>query len=136
MGVALKSPTNVYSNASKNSNVLKDYVQGTILKYKSHNAEYYSAVVYVNGKARSGYINKEDVETAIQNEIQLKGIALKSSTSVYTNASTNSPTWKSYSVGSILTYRTFSNNWYEATVYVNGIRRTGYIHKSDVENCY
>ncbi|CAM4163482.1 SH3 domain-containing protein [Lederbergia lenta] len=133
-GVALKAPTNVHTSTSKSSNVLKGYAQGSILKFNSHNAEWYSAVVYLNGKAQNGYIHKSDVDVATQNQTQVKGVALQSPTRVYKSASTSSGAWKSYSVGSILVYRTFSADWYEATVYVNGSPKTGYIHKSHVEN--
>ena len=54
-------------------------------------------------------------------------------TPVYDLASTNAKVLKTYSKGSILKYRTLSNNWYEATVYINGKWHTGYIYKNDVE---
>ncbi|MBS3336809.1 hypothetical protein KCW11_13430, partial [Staphylococcus aureus] len=41
---------------------------------------------------------------------------------------------KTYSAGSLLKYKTFTSNWYQATVIINGKRQTGYIHKDHVEN--
>src|SRR5690625_6398559 len=39
---------------------------------------------------------------------------------------------KSYNQGTELKLKTFTNSWYEATVYINGKKYTGYINKSDV----
>jgi beta-N-acetylglucosaminidase len=132
-GIALKDPTKVYSSASTNSSVLKNYQKGSILKYTSYNSQWYRATVYVNGQKRTGYINRSDVENSEVNQAPLRGIALKSTTNIYADAS-NRQVLKKYPAGSILIYRTFSKNWYEATVYVNGKRKTGYIIKSHVEN--
>lgn len=133
-GIALKEPTHVYESKSIESKKLKSYAKGTILQYQSGEANWYKAVVYLNGKPRNGYIYKDDVETSTKNQADFKGVALKKPTKVYKNASTQSAYWKSYSEGSILQYRTFSKDWYEATVYVGGKARTGYIHKSHVED--
>src|SRR5690606_22518736 len=40
---------------------------------------------------------------------------------------------KSYSQGSILMYQSHSDNWYSATVVVNGKRFNGFINKADVD---
>ncbi|MFD1037150.1 SH3 domain-containing protein [Virgibacillus byunsanensis] len=133
-GVALKSPTNVYENTSTNSNVLKDYQKGTILKYDSYNSSWYSATVYTNGGWKKGFINKSDVDTATSKQTNLEGVALKSPTTIYGEANTDSRKLKSYRKGSILIYKTFTDQWYEATVYAYGKWRTGYIHKSHVDN--
>ncbi|WP_330949195.1 SH3 domain-containing protein [Virgibacillus sp. MG-45] len=133
-GVALKAPTNVYQNTSTSSKVLKDYPQGAILIYEPFNATWYRATVYANGSWRTGYINKNDVENSVTNQTVLKGVAQNNPTNVYRNASTNSSKLKSYSEGSILIYKSFSSNWYEATVFIKGKPTTGYIHKSHVEN--
>ncbi|WP_230200226.1 SH3 domain-containing protein [Bacillus niameyensis] len=133
-GVALKEPTKVYGSTSTSSNALKSYAKGSILKYEAHNSNWYRAVVYVNGKRTTGYIAKADVDTATTAATTLNGIALKSSTKVYEAGSTNSKALKSYPIGSILKYQTFSKDWYQATVYVNGKKKSGYIHKSHVEN--
>ncbi|MGY0691297.1 SH3 domain-containing protein [Virgibacillus sp. FSP13] len=133
-GVALKDPTNVYESTSTNSTVLKDYQKGTVLVYESYNSSWYSATVYVNGVRKNGFINKNDVETSVENQVLLQGVALNSPTVVYSDATTDSRNLKSYAKGSILFYQTFSTNWYEATVYIGGKRHTGYIQKSHVEN--
>src|SRR5690606_21525849 len=55
-GVAIENSTNVYSQTSKSSSVLKAYKQGHILIYRAHSPEWYEATVYINGKAQTGYI--------------------------------------------------------------------------------
>ncbi|MDY0409439.1 SH3 domain-containing protein [Paracerasibacillus soli] len=133
-GIALKSPTNVYQKQDKNSKVLKSYALGSVLQYKTFTTEWYEATVYLNGKAHTGYIHKNDVENSTSQQRDLIGIGLNNSTHVYKSTSTSSGILKSYAMGSILRYKTFTNNWYEATVIVNGKKHTGYIHKSHVEN--
>lgn len=132
-GVALKNPTPVYSNTSKNSNQLRTYNQGHILSYRTHNSDWFEATVYLNGSANIGYIHADDVETADQSPSELEGIGLKNGTNVYNSTSTNSSVLRSYNQGHVLKYRTFTSNWYEATVYINGERNTGYISASDVD---
>ena len=133
-GVAKNNPTRVYRNASTSAAVWKSYSAGSILKYRTYSSDWYQATVYVNGKRQTGYIHKNHVENAVAKQENLEGIARNNPTRVYRNASTSSSAWKSYSAGSILKYRTYSSNWYQATVYVNGKRQTGYIHKNHVEN--
>lgn len=133
-GIALKEKTNVYKEQSTDSNILKSYKQGTILKYKSLNENWYEATVYVNGKPHTGYIYKNDVENIITPQKSFQGIALNTKTPVYQRASKDSKILKTYSKGSILKYKSLSSQWYEATVYVNGKKHTGYIYKDDVEN--
>ncbi|GGE54801.1 hypothetical protein GCM10011391_37220 [Pullulanibacillus camelliae] len=133
-GVGVKSPTKVYSKASTNSTVLKSYAKGSVLKYKSFTSDWYECTVYVNGKATKGYIQKSDVENSVTKKETLHGAALKNPTKVYSDASTSSTALKSYAKGSVLKYKTFTSNWYECTIYVNGKKTTGYINKSDVEN--
>jgi mannosyl-glycoprotein endo-beta-N-acetylglucosaminidase len=133
-GVALKNKTNVYQKTSRDSKVLKSYDQGSILKYESHSSNWYTATVKVNGKWQNGFIHASDVENIKNQQTTYHGTALKSPTKVYQKASTGSKTLKSYAQGSVLKYQSFSSNWYKATVYVNGKRNTGYIHKSHVEN--
>src|SRR5699024_487635 len=97
-------------------------------------SDWYEANVMDNGKWTSWYIHKNDVENVINNQETINGIGLKDPTKVYSRASTNGPVLKSYSEGSTLKYKTFSDNWYQATVYINGKPKIGYIHKSHVEN--
>ena len=133
-GVALKSPTNVYSDAKSGSSVLKSYSEGSILLYRAHSADWYAATVTVKGKKHSGFINKADVETSVENQTSLQGIGLQASTAVYATASTGSKKLKSYPVGSLLYYSTFTSEWYQTSVFINGKRTPGYIHRSHVEN--
>jgi mannosyl-glycoprotein endo-beta-N-acetylglucosaminidase len=133
-GLALKSETAVYSKASLQSSKLKSYPVGTKLSFKTFTSEWYEASVYVNGKKRTGYIHRSHVESAASESASYKGAALKGPTSVYKEATRNGGAWKSYGKGTILSYQSFSENWYQATVIVSGKKRTGFIHKDDVEN--
>ncbi len=133
-GIALKSPTRIYSRASTSSSTLKSYSNGSILQYREYSSNWYVANVWVNGVKKTGYIHKSHVENSNVGSSVLKGIALKSPTRIYSRASTSSSALKSYSYGSILQYRTYSSEWYVANVWVNGVKKTGYIHKSHVEN--
>ncbi|WP_117148935.1 S8 family serine peptidase [Paraliobacillus zengyii] len=132
-GIGLKNKTNVYTLASTGSKVLKSYAQGTTLLYETFSSDWYQALVYVNGKATNGYINKADVEEGTTNPESLQGIGLKNKTNVYTLASTGSKVLKSYAQGTTLLYKTFSSDWYQALVYINGKATSGYINKTDVE---
>jgi beta-N-acetylglucosaminidase len=133
-GVAKNSPTSIYSDASTSSEVLKSYNKGSVLVYKTFISGWYEAVVYVNGKRRTGYINSSHVENVTNDQVSLKGVAKNTPTSIYSDASTGSDVLKSYDKGSVLVYKTFINGWYEAVVYVNGKRKKGYINASHVEN--
>lgn len=133
-GIALKDETHVYAEQSRNSEQLRSYAQGTILQFRAFNSSWYIATVKVDGAWASGYIHQSDVDTITETQSPLQGVALKDPTKVYSKASTHSKELRSYAEGSVLIYRTLSSNWYEATVIINGTRKTGYIHKSDVEN--
>lgn len=128
-GVGLKIPTNVYSSMSKTSKVLKSYNQGRTLKYREYKPNWYIATVYVNGVAQTGYIHKDDVSSSNNS---LKGIAQKAPTHVYSDKSQQASVLKSYSAGRQLIYRPYNNEWYSATVYINGKPHTGYIYHQDV----
>ncbi|MCZ2258657.1 SH3 domain-containing protein [Sporosarcina sp. G11-34] len=132
-GVALKGITNVYSDTTKSSQVLRSYSEGTILLYLDYSRDWYSAVVFINGVRKTGYIHKADVETSVDKQEGIKGIGI-SQTPIYAKASTGSKQIRSYVEGSILYYKTFTSEWYEALVYINGVAKSGYIHKSHVEN--
>lgn len=113
--------------------MLKSYAQGKTLLYKTFSSDWNQAIVYINGKATSGYINKADVEGITDNSEALRGIGLKNRTNVYTLAATGSKVLKSYAQGSTLLYNTYTPSWYIAIVYINGKATTGYINKSDVQ---
>lgn len=133
-GVALKNPTHVYSHTSKkDSIILKSYKQGQILKYKNYNKNWYIVTVYINKKAQTGYIHTNDVETVITKPSTIQGVAANKPTRVYSTASQQSSILKSYKYGSILKVRNFTSKWYEATVIINGKRKTGYIQRSDIK---
>src|SRR5690606_17674525 len=108
--------------------------QGSVLMYREHNQSWYRTNVYAKGEWHTGFISKDDVDTATQNPTLLTGVALNDSTSVYASTSLNSSVRKSYTQGSILKYYTFTNDWYQTSVYIKGKKKTGYIHKSHVEN--
>lgn len=131
-----KNKTNVYTRASKSSKSLKSYGAGRTLIYKTFSSEWYEAIVIINGKPQTGYIHKNDVDTKLSEQTDLKGIGIKDRTNVYSGLSKDSKVLKSYPEGSVLYYRTLSENWHEAVVFINGKRHTGYIHKDDVENAY
>lgn len=131
-GIALKAPTHVYSANNSDSDILKSYPQGTMLKYTVSNTDWYSCTVFVNGKATAGYIRKSDVEEPVNPQIDLRGVVKNSNLIVYSKASSSSAPLKSYAEGSILKFKTFTSDWYEATVYVGGKAVTGYIKKNDI----
>lgn len=129
-GIALKQRTNVYTLASNKSKVLKSYHFGQILKFKTFTDNWYEATVYVNGNRQTGYISKDDVNTNLDDI--LTGYALKNKTKVYSAPSQSSKVLKEYSIGHILKFRSFDSNWFIATVYLNGEKKTGYIYTKDV----
>lgn len=130
-GYALKSRTHVYSNTSKQSSSLKSYTIGSQLKYFPYNKEWYKTGVYMNGKKRTGYIHKSDVG---DHAPLLNGFAQVNRTHVYSKTSKNSTSLKSYALGSQLRYYPYTDNWYKTGVYINGKKKTGYIHKEDVDS--
>ncbi|MBD7937197.1 N-acetylmuramoyl-L-alanine amidase [Cytobacillus sp. Sa5YUA1] len=132
-GIA-KKRVNVYSSTSTSSSILKSYSEGSTLKYKTYTKNWYKATVYVNGKATTGYIQKDAMMDEGVTRTNYRGVATASPTKVYADVSASSNVLKSYSSGSILKYRSYTDNWYEATVYVNGKATKGYINKKDVEN--
>ncbi|USK59448.1 N-acetylmuramoyl-L-alanine amidase [Peribacillus asahii] len=132
-GLVVQDSTDVYAQAEDNADVLKSYPEGSILKYASFNNDWYICKIYVSGAATTAFIKKDDVETLDSEQTNLTGIATNT-LAVYSKATTNSKTLKSYAQGSVLKYRTFASGWYEATVYSSGAAVTGYIRTKDVEN--
>lgn len=130
---AQKAPTNVYSDTTRKSKVLKNYELGTTLKYKAYNKDWFNATVYINGKPKNGYIHRTDVGKNVPNKTEY-GYAKKNQTAVYTSTSTNSKKLKTYKKDTVLKYRPYNSNWFRATVIINGKAKTGYIHKSSVES--
>lgn len=130
-GVSLRK-VNIYRTASLKSNVLKSYNAGKIVKYKPYNKDWYQATVYINGKGQTGYIYKKYVDTIVSNPTNGTGIAVQIPTKIYNEPSTGAKVLKSYKQSQTLKFKTFSSNWYQATVIINGIKKIGYIHKTDV----
>lgn len=133
-GVSLKNKTHVYSNPNESSSVIKSYPKGRILKYKAYNSKWYIATVYINGKKSTGYIKHSDVDNVVSEQETLRGIGIRIPTNVYASPNTGSKVLKTYRQGHSLKYRTFSKDWYEATVYIDGEKKTGYIYKADTGN--
>lgn len=129
-GVALQAPTNVYADKDKSSEVLKGYSQGHILIFQPLDSDWHLASVYVNGERLQGYIHAKDVDPVVESA-RLEGYALKQPVSVYEKPARSAKVLKTYNYHQRLIYRSFSSQWHEATVYVGGKPKTGYIHASD-----
>ncbi|MDQ0352783.1 beta-N-acetylglucosaminidase/uncharacterized protein YraI/RNA polymerase subunit RPABC4/transcription elongation factor Spt4 [Alkalibacillus filiformis] len=134
-GIA-KDTTNVYSRASRNSSTFRSYSTGTSLIYKTYSSEWYEAIVFINGERQTGYIHRDDVDSKLDSQVSLRGIATESNTNVYSYLSRNADVLRSYNEGSVLMYRSLSDNWHEAVVFVDGQKQIGYINVDDVENAY
>lgn len=128
-GYAVKNTINVYRDTSKKAKILKSYKKGKLLKYRPYNSNWFIATVYVNGKEHTGYISTSDVSPYPPT---LQSNAVKNPTNVYSKPSRNSTVLKSYKKGKTLKFKVYNNQWYEATVYVKGKKKTGYIHVNDV----
>lgn len=128
-GYAQKAPTHVYSDTSRQSMSLKSYPAGRQLIYRPYDSNWYRATVYINGERHTGYIHHDDVGTT---NPSMENYALKQPTHVYASTSRNSQPLKSYKQGHLLKFREYNETWYQATIYVNGIAKTGYIHHDDV----
>ena len=77
--------------------------------------------------------NNSEVAKAAEGIQEYHGIGI-SETKIYSKTSTSANVLKSYEQGSLLKYVSFSNDWYQAKVYLNGKATIGYIHANDVEN--
>src|SRR5699024_8083640 len=69
---------------------------------------------------------------SFQQSTQLTGVAISKKTSVYEDTD-SVKVLKSYEQGHILKYRAFSDEWFQATVYIDGEPKKGYINAKDVE---
>ncbi|WP_338470687.1 SH3 domain-containing protein [Niallia sp. XMNu-256] len=131
-GIAIKFPTNMYESPSRDSEVLRTFNPGKVLKYYNHSSEWFRSTVSIDGKNRTIYIHKSDVEEKVKDPELLEGLALKDPTNLYALPTRDSEVLRSFNSGKVLKYYTFSTNWYKSSVSVNGKIRTIYIHKSDV----
>lgn len=129
-GYALADKTYVYSKTSKSSKKLKSFKKGQLMKYRPYNSNWFHATVYVNGKAQTGYISTNDVRP----NLTLSGYTQKHPTYIYSKTSKSSAKLKRYKKGQKLTFKPYNSNWYIATVYIKGKKRTGYIHVKDVSD--
>lgn len=107
-GVTLKK-TNVYNKASTSSEVLKSYETGSVLKYQTYSTDWYICTVYVNGKAQTGYIYKSDVENTKVPQQNLDGYSLANPTKVYEKPNENANVLKSYPLGKLLKFKSFTS---------------------------
>jgi minor extracellular protease Epr len=134
--ITLNNLTNIYTDTSKSSTVVKSYKKGSIIIYWSYSRDWYFTYVYVNGVKKKGYVYKNDVDNMLEPSDRelLSGISLPTTLKVYKTPTTSSVALKTYTQGHILKYYSFSNLWYVAVVSVNGKLVNGYIYKNDVEN--
>lgn len=130
-GIALKEPTNMYAAPSRNSNVLRKYPSGTILKYYDYTTNWYKSNITVNGKTTTIYIHKDDIEQTNRKSTVQQGITIGSPTYVYKLPSTNSKVMRSYNKGTVLKYYDFSPNWYLCRITIDGVTQDAYIRKVD-----
>ncbi|TCT19886.1 beta-N-acetylglucosaminidase [Melghiribacillus thermohalophilus] len=131
-GIAIKGTTHVYESPSTKSKIVKSYSEGSVLIYKSLSKNWHEAVVFVNGKKKKVFLQRSQVENAYKEQKTLRGVALKTPTNAYSGASRKTPVWKTYERSNLLKLKTFSKNWYEAIVIVNGKPRNAYFHHDDV----
>lgn len=131
-GIALNKTTYIRTKPSTKSNPLTTVPNGTIIKYHLYNDHWYEAVVTVNGKERTGFIHKKHIEEIKTNQETIDGFALRSPTNVREFASTDANVIATFPEGAKVKYKTFTTYWHEVTVKVNGIERTGYIHRNHV----
>lgn len=136
-GIGLAVPTAVYAKASESAKILKTYVQGSILSYETYIAGWKKATVTIKGKKNTGYIKEADLQPLLADKGESsKGIGLAQPTVIYTKAAESSKVLKTYAQGTVLQYKTLSEDWNEATVYVNGKATTGYLKTKDLEEAW
>lgn len=123
-GLALKSPTNVRSRASTQSNIISTIPSEEIFEYKTF-SKYWYEVTY-DGK--TGYVHKNHLENV--KNMTFRGIAQKSPTNIRTEPSTKSKVLVKKSQGTVIEYEYYNSYWYK----VKEGNKTGYIHKKHVEN--
>lgn len=131
-GFALNRSTEMYASPSLSSKVLRTFEQGFIMKFYTYSPNWYKSNTTVDGKSQTIFIHKDDVELVNQSSEILQGLALKTTTEVYSLPSRDSSVLKFYSKFSLLKYYNFSENWYKSYVNVNGKLTACYIKKTDV----
>jgi len=131
-GFTLLNPTKVYASPTRDAQVLKSYNPGTILKYYPYTVHWKKSYVTVNGKVRTIYINKSDVEQVNFSNTTLQGLTLRSSTHVYSLPLRDSKILRDYPKNMILKFYNYSEHWYKSYATVNGKAVICYINKSDI----
>lgn len=131
-GLTIKSPTNIRSRASTESEILTTIPNESIVNYRTFSTYWYEITVTVNGKKKIGYIHRKHLKD-VKNTM-FRGVAAKPKTNIRSSASTKSSVLTNVASGTILKYTIHNANWYSTTVKVNGVNRTGYVHKKHVEN--
>src|SRR5690625_2531011 len=59
IGVAKKSPTNIRTETSTKSKVLKKLPIGSVIEYKAYSEDWYEIAVEINGKTEVGFIHRK-----------------------------------------------------------------------------
>lgn len=133
-GISQVDPTHVYKEASSEADVWKSYKQGTKLEYRDSDKDgWYEASVHIDNEWQTGYIDEDDVDDLVDNQEERSGYAQHNIIHVYDGAYDNANILKNYDQGDEITYKTYSSNWYEAEVYIDDEKQTGYIHKDDAD---
>lgn len=132
-GVALNK-VNVRVSPKVSASILKSYKKGRVLTYRSYNDTWYEVTVIKNGKKQKGYIATKDIDTIVKNQYSTEGTTIKNQTNIYSLPSTDAKVLKKYNEGKVLKYKIYTENWYEATVYVGNSKKVGYIYAKDVES--
>ncbi len=131
--VAKLNPTVMYEKPSTYSKKVKPYDQGYILKLYTYTSSWYKTKVKVNGEYQTAYVPKTSIQLPSPSSKAEQGVALKNPANIYSYTSTNAKTLKTYTEGSILKVYSYTDSWYRVTIYVDGVKKTGYILKSHLE---
>lgn len=133
-GITLKDATYIRTKPSTDSEPLTIFPSGKVVSYKVLSKYWNEVTLSIGNKKQIGYIHKNHMETIDDNQINIKGVSQKSPTNVRARASTKSNVIKTFPIGSVIDYRSFSKYWYEITVDADGKKSTGYIHKNHTED--
>src|SRR5699024_9464581 len=112
--------------------VIKKLPIGSVENYETFSKNWNKITVNVNGKSEVGYIHKKHVTNVKTKPKDTNAVTKKSPTNVRAGASTKSKVIKKIDIGTVINLKTFSKNWYEITVKVNGANKKGYIHRKHI----
>lgn len=130
-GISL-SNLNIYTNATKSSSVLKKYNPGVILTINTFVSGWYETVVTVNGSAKKGYLESNQLEMILADRESNKGVTVQT-TNVYAKPSTSATVLNSWTKGTVMDYTPISKNWSKVTITKSGKKVTGYIQSNLVQ---